>query len=50
MLFLIELGCFAFVMVCAAGVVEAWARHRHWPGYDDRQVRYEPRHTNGRPW
>lgn len=49
MIFLIAIGFVGLLMVFATGVVEAWARHRHWTGYDERPVRYEPRWP-GRPW
>lgn len=43
MIFLIACGLMALVIVFAAGIVEAWARHRHWIGYDDRPVRFQDR-------
>lgn len=50
MIFLLAILCIALAMVAATALVEAWARHRHWTGYDDRPLRYEPRRPNGRPW
>jgi hypothetical protein len=47
--FLIWCGCAFLVIVLSTALVEAWARYRNWPGYDDRPVRYEPRWP-GRPW
>ncbi len=46
MIFLIAIGFVAFLIVCSTGVVEAFARWRNWPGYDERPIRYSPR----RPW
>jgi hypothetical protein len=42
-------GCAFLLMVLATALLEAWARHRKWPGYDDRDVRWE-RRWPGRPW
>jgi hypothetical protein len=49
-IFLLALALVFLVIVLSTVVVEAWARHRHWEGYDDRDVRYEPRRPGGRPW
>ncbi len=50
MIFLVAIGFVAFLMVCATGIVEAWARHRHWTGYDDRPLRSDPRRPWGKGW
>ncbi len=46
MLFIVACGLVFLAVVCAAGMLEAWARHRRWPEFDDR---HEPRWP-GRPW
>jgi hypothetical protein len=47
---LILVGCAFLLMVLAAGLLEAWARHRGWKGFDERPVKYEQRRPGGRPW
>ena len=50
MIFLLGCALAFLAIVLLTGVVEAWARYRHWDGYDDRPVRHEPRRPSGKPW
>jgi hypothetical protein len=50
MTFLLALGAIPLLLICAAGVVEAIARRRHWPAFDERPVRYDPRRPSGKGW
>lgn len=50
MLFVIACGLIVLAIVLVTALVEAFARHRKWQGFDTRPVRYEPRRPSGRPW
>ncbi len=50
MVFLVAIAFVGLLMVFATGIVEAWARHRGWEGFDERPVKYERRRAGGRPW
>jgi hypothetical protein len=49
-IFLIACGLIVFAIVCVTGLVEAWARHRHWTGYDDHPLKYDRTRRMGKPW